>query len=154
MGRALIMCIIYLWSRKFMNVQQTFYFGITFQGMYLPWVLCAFELLLGGVPVQYFVSVMVVWFAFDLTLSMFVRLAFLWRTSTTFSQRLPRKWDIRHFALPFSCTESFLLSITPRLEFSTSNNGNVRHMHGGKQEPSMSKNFRGEVNLGGVRSVL
>jgi hypothetical protein len=55
LGRCLVMCIIYMWSRKFSTVQQSFYFGIQFQGMYLPWVLCAFELLLGGFPFQYLV---------------------------------------------------------------------------------------------------
>ena len=55
LGRCLVMCIIYMWSRKFSTVQQTFYFGIQFQGMYLPWVLCTFELLLGGFPFQYLV---------------------------------------------------------------------------------------------------
>ena len=57
LGRSLIMSIIYLWSRKFPNVQMSFYFGIKFMGMYLPWVLCGFELLLGGVPMQYFAGI-------------------------------------------------------------------------------------------------
>merc|ERR1711991_896252 len=57
LGRALIMSIIYMWSRKFPEVPMSFYFGIKFQGKYLPWVLCGFELLLGGVPVQYFAGI-------------------------------------------------------------------------------------------------
>ncbi len=32
LGRCLVMSIIYMWSRRFSTVQQTFYFGITFQG--------------------------------------------------------------------------------------------------------------------------
>ena len=57
LGRALVMSIIYMWSRKFPTMQMSFYFGIQFQGMYLPWVLCAFELLLGGVPFQYLAGI-------------------------------------------------------------------------------------------------
>jgi hypothetical protein len=39
---------------------MSFYFGISFQGMYLPWALCGFELLLGGVPLQYFAGIFTV----------------------------------------------------------------------------------------------
>ena len=57
LGRSLIMSIIYMWSRKFPEVPMSFYFGIKFQGKYLPWVLCGFELLLGGVPIPYFAGI-------------------------------------------------------------------------------------------------
>jgi Derlin-2/3 len=57
LGRSLVMSIIYMWSRKFPTAQMSFYFGIQFQGVYLPWVLCGFELLLGGVPMQYFAGI-------------------------------------------------------------------------------------------------
>ncbi len=36
-------------------------------GMYLPWVLCGFELLLGGVPLQYFAGIFVAHVFFFLT---------------------------------------------------------------------------------------
>ena len=58
LGRSLVMSIIYMWSRKFPEVQMSFYFGIKFQGKYLPWVLCGFELLLGGVPMAYFAGIL------------------------------------------------------------------------------------------------
>lgn len=57
LGRSLIMSIIYMWSRKFPEVPMSFYFGIKFQGKYLPWVLCGFEMLLGGIPLNYFVGI-------------------------------------------------------------------------------------------------
>jgi Derlin-1 len=47
----MMMGIIYYWSRAFENVDVTFWFGITFKGQYLPWALCAFNMLLGGFPV-------------------------------------------------------------------------------------------------------
>lgn len=155
MGRALIMSIIYLWSRKFSNVQQTFYFGIQFQGKYLPWVLCTFELLLGGVPVQYFVSgngsalcalspclylfILIIHYLFSHLFYFFKRLGFLLRMSSISLQRLRQSWDILHCELPFSCIESCLLSITTRLESSTNNSGNVKPMHGEIQESWMNK---------------
>ncbi len=58
-GRALIMSIVYMWSRKFPTAQMSFYFGIQFEGRYLPWVLCVFEVLLGGVPYDYLAGIFV-----------------------------------------------------------------------------------------------
>ena len=48
LGRPLVLSILYLWSRKFPTQQMSFYFGIKFQGFYLPWVLTGFEFLMGA----------------------------------------------------------------------------------------------------------
>ncbi|KAJ1977830.1 hypothetical protein H4R35_002139 [Dimargaris xerosporica] len=41
----LLFAIVYLWSRHFPTVRVRFFFGIEFQGMYLPWALLALSFL-------------------------------------------------------------------------------------------------------------
>lgn len=48
MSKSLLIMLIYFWSRKFPDNIVTFYFGIRFKSIYLPWVLVGFNLLLGG----------------------------------------------------------------------------------------------------------
>jgi len=50
LGMALIMMIIYYWSRKNPNIQMSFMFGLKFRAFYFPWVLVAFNVLMGGYP--------------------------------------------------------------------------------------------------------
>jgi derlin-1 len=50
LGMGLIMSLIYYWSRKNPEVEMSFLFGIRFKAIYFPWVLVAFNLLLGGFP--------------------------------------------------------------------------------------------------------
>jgi len=59
LGMSLIMMLIYLWSRKNPNVPMSFMFGIRFQSLYFPWVLCAFSLLMGGFPLMELVGIIV-----------------------------------------------------------------------------------------------
>jgi len=59
LGMALIMMIIYLWSRKNPNMIMSFMFGIQFQSFYFPWVLVAFDILLGGFPLVEIVGIIV-----------------------------------------------------------------------------------------------
>merc|ERR1711998_240496 len=51
-GTSLIMGVIYYWSRVHPQAQGevSFMFGLKFQGVYLPWVLTAFTVLMGGDP--------------------------------------------------------------------------------------------------------
>jgi len=50
LGMSLIMSIIYVWSRSFPTEQVSFMFGLKFEGSYLPWVLVAFTVVMGGSP--------------------------------------------------------------------------------------------------------
>jgi Derlin-2/3 len=47
MSQAMIVLIMYVWSRKEPDA-QTGFFGFRFQALYLPWVLVAFHLLMGS----------------------------------------------------------------------------------------------------------
>ena len=47
LGRPLVLSILYLWAKKYPDVEMSFYFGIKFKGFYLPWVLTGFEMLMG-----------------------------------------------------------------------------------------------------------
>ena len=47
----LMMAVIYHWSRANETAVVTFWFGISFPGSYLPWALCIFTVLTGGVPI-------------------------------------------------------------------------------------------------------
>merc|ERR1711871_86251 len=51
-GTSLIMAVIYYWSRVHPGAQGevSFMFGLKFEGIYLPWVLVAFTVLMGGDP--------------------------------------------------------------------------------------------------------
>jgi len=59
LGMPLIMMIIYLWSRKNPNINMSFMFGIQFQSFYFPWVLVAFNLLMGGRPIPELMGIIV-----------------------------------------------------------------------------------------------
>jgi len=52
LGASLIMAVIYYWSRVHPQSQAevSFMFGLKFPGIYLPWVLTAFTVLMGGDP--------------------------------------------------------------------------------------------------------
>jgi len=51
LGASLIMAVIYYWSRAIGEDQEvTFMFGLQFKGVYLPWVLTAFGVLMGADP--------------------------------------------------------------------------------------------------------
>lgn len=47
-GKSLIMGLVYIWSRINKDVTVTFFFGIKFQGIMLPWVLMLFHMLMGA----------------------------------------------------------------------------------------------------------
>eukprot|EP00164_Ancoracysta_twista_P000288 GFYU01000405.1.p1 GENE.GFYU01000405.1~~GFYU01000405.1.p1 ORF type:complete len:244 (-),score=47.70 GFYU01000405.1:79-810(-) len=59
MARAFELYIIYVWSRKNPNVIVNFYFGIQFQSIHFPWVLVAFEVLLGGNPILPIIGIVI-----------------------------------------------------------------------------------------------
>eukprot|EP01103_Thecamoeba_quadrilineata_P007865 TRINITY_DN17687_c0_g1_i1.p1 TRINITY_DN17687_c0_g1~~TRINITY_DN17687_c0_g1_i1.p1 ORF type:complete len:252 (-),score=21.79 TRINITY_DN17687_c0_g1_i1:98-853(-) len=48
LGMGLVFMILYYWSQKNPDTLMSFFFGITFKGRYLPWVMLAFGMLLGG----------------------------------------------------------------------------------------------------------
>lgn len=52
LGASLIMAVIYYWSRVHPGAQGevSFMFGLRFPGVYLPWVLVAFSVLMGADP--------------------------------------------------------------------------------------------------------
>jgi len=50
LGAGIIYMVLYYWSRKNPDVTLSFMFGITFQAVYLPWVLIGFQFLMGGLP--------------------------------------------------------------------------------------------------------
>lgn len=52
LGEGLLSAIIYFWSRKNPDLVMSFMFGLKFQAIYLPWVLCAFKVLQGGLPIE------------------------------------------------------------------------------------------------------
>jgi hypothetical protein len=47
----LVLLIVYYWSRMFPDQEMTFMFGIRFQSKYLPWAMCAMNVLMGGMPI-------------------------------------------------------------------------------------------------------
>ena len=49
LGPALVFTIVYVWSRRHPN-QPCAMFGFKFQGQYLPWVYCAFSIIIGKSP--------------------------------------------------------------------------------------------------------
>jgi len=59
LGLALIMMIIYYWSRKNPEIGMSFFFGIRFKALYFPWVLIGFRILLGGMPISEIFGVLV-----------------------------------------------------------------------------------------------
>jgi Derlin-2/3 len=50
LGPALIVMLIYYWSKITPNVTMTFLLGIQFKSQWFPWVLVAFTVLTGGDP--------------------------------------------------------------------------------------------------------
>jgi len=59
LAMSLIMMIIYIWSRKNPNINMSFMFGIQFLSFYFPWVLVAFNFLMGGMPIAEIVGIVV-----------------------------------------------------------------------------------------------
>lgn len=47
-GQSLVMSVVYLWCSMNPETIVNFWFGMTFQAMYFPWVLTAFAVLTGG----------------------------------------------------------------------------------------------------------
>jgi len=47
-GKGVIFMLLYYWSRKNPDVIMSFFFGLKFKGIFLPWVLIAFHTLLSG----------------------------------------------------------------------------------------------------------
>ncbi|GAM18041.1 hypothetical protein SAMD00019534_012160, partial [Acytostelium subglobosum LB1] len=58
-SHAMIMVIIYLWSRLNPQGEVSFFFGIRFKAVYLPWALLLFGILTGGWPVSDFCGIIV-----------------------------------------------------------------------------------------------
>eukprot|EP01091_Cochliopodium_minus_P011366 TRINITY_DN3196_c0_g1_i2.p1 TRINITY_DN3196_c0_g1~~TRINITY_DN3196_c0_g1_i2.p1 ORF type:complete len:228 (-),score=27.77 TRINITY_DN3196_c0_g1_i2:94-777(-) len=52
LGQGLIMFIIYNWAQTYRDAVMSFFFGLKFKGIYFPWVLMGFNLLMGGSPIQ------------------------------------------------------------------------------------------------------
>jgi derlin-1 len=44
----LLMCIVYMWSMCNMDETVSFMFGLRFKALYLPWVLVALDVVMGG----------------------------------------------------------------------------------------------------------
>jgi len=57
LGPAFMCYIIYLWARKNHDQVMNFMFGLQFKALYLPFVLCAFKVLMGGMPYDYFAAI-------------------------------------------------------------------------------------------------
>jgi len=47
-GAMLVMSIIYIWSRHNADQEVSFYFGVKFKGIYLPWAMMALNFIAGG----------------------------------------------------------------------------------------------------------
>eukprot|EP00727_Mastigamoeba_balamuthi_P006762 m51a1_g2706 hypothetical protein (243) ;mRNA; r:815016-816014 len=58
LGSALTMVAIYVWARAFPDTEVTFMFGLRFKSIYLPWVLVAFNFVLGGSPVMELIGIL------------------------------------------------------------------------------------------------
>jgi derlin-1 len=59
LGKSLILAIIYYWSRKNPEVQMSYLFGIRFKAIYFPWVLVAFNVVMGGTPILEVIGILV-----------------------------------------------------------------------------------------------
>eukprot|EP01123_Difflugia_compressa_P013970 TRINITY_DN681_c1_g2_i1.p1 TRINITY_DN681_c1_g2~~TRINITY_DN681_c1_g2_i1.p1 ORF type:complete len:256 (+),score=27.59 TRINITY_DN681_c1_g2_i1:51-770(+) len=59
LGISLIMMIIYYWARKNPDIGMSFFFGLRFKAIYLPFVLIGFRILLGGTPISEIFGVLV-----------------------------------------------------------------------------------------------
>ncbi|KYQ99964.1 derlin-1 [Tieghemostelium lacteum] len=57
MTKGLIMSIMYIWSRYYPEMDVTFFFGMKFKSIYLPWVFMGFNILMGGLPIMEFCGV-------------------------------------------------------------------------------------------------
>jgi len=68
LSEALLMSILYVWSRKFPDVNMTFMFGIRFKSQYLVWVLTAYHFILGSSVWQEVIGIVcghIYWFCSD-----------------------------------------------------------------------------------------
>jgi len=59
LGVSMILMIVYYWSRMHPDEEISFMFGIRMQSKYLPWALCAMNLLMGGMPVAQLAGIVV-----------------------------------------------------------------------------------------------
>ncbi|RUP44775.1 hypothetical protein BC936DRAFT_149023 [Jimgerdemannia flammicorona] len=58
LGDALMLALVYVWSQHFRHKIVSFLFGFTFKAVYLPWVLVAYDILLGsGIPTGLIVGI-------------------------------------------------------------------------------------------------
>jgi len=68
LSEALLMAVLYVWSRKFPDVNMTFMFGIRFKSQYLVWVLTIYHFILGGSVWQEVIGIVcghLYWFCAD-----------------------------------------------------------------------------------------
>jgi len=68
LSESLLMAILYVWSRKFPDVNMTFMFGLRFKSQYLVWVLTAYHFILGGSVWQEVIGIVcghIYWFCSD-----------------------------------------------------------------------------------------
>lgn len=59
LAKPLVLMVIYYWSRKNPDIEMSFLFGLRFKAIYFPWVLVGFNVLMGGMPVQEIVGIVV-----------------------------------------------------------------------------------------------
>merc|ERR1711871_1859978 len=55
----LICMVMYVWSRKNPDTIMNFFFGFKFKGIYLPWVMLGFSVLIGNSPVDNLIGIFV-----------------------------------------------------------------------------------------------
>ena len=68
LSEALLMSILYVWSRKFPDVNMTFMFGLRFKSQYLVWVLTIYHFILGAPIWQDVIGIVcghIYWFCAD-----------------------------------------------------------------------------------------
>jgi len=68
LSEALLMSILYVWSRKFPDVNMTFMFGLRFKSQYLVWVLTIYHFILGSSIWQDVIGIVcghIYWFCSD-----------------------------------------------------------------------------------------
>jgi len=68
LSEALLMAVLYVWSRKYPDVNMTFMLGIRFKSQYLVWVLTIYHFILGGAVWQEVIGIAcghLYWFCSD-----------------------------------------------------------------------------------------
>ena len=50
--------VIYYWSKCFADIEVSFFFGLKFRGQYLPWMLLAFNIVMGDVPITQLLGIL------------------------------------------------------------------------------------------------